>query len=211
MSNIYLLNDQKFDGVKNLPVFTINYLPTDINFDDFDYIIFTSKNAIKAVDSFANNWKKIPSLVIAPNTAKVAKAYGGKVEFVGTKSYGDEFAVEILNIAKEKKLLFLRAKEVMSNLFDILKHHNIDITQKIIYETIVLELNKNKQPPPDSTIIFSSPSSVAGFLHNFVWLDSYKAVAIGKTTASSLPPYINYNTAKIPSIKEAVKTAKCYI
>ncbi len=209
--SIYLLNDQKYDGIKNLPVFTINYLPCPINFDDYDYIIFTSKNTIKAIDSFSDTWQTTPALTIAPNTAKTVKTYGGTVEFVGTKSYGDEFAMEILDIVASKRVLFLRAKKVMSSLYNILTKQGIDITENIIYETLVLTLDKALQPPPHSIIVFSSPSTVAGFLHNFSWDSSYKAVAIGKTTADSLPSYIGYTMAKTPSIKDAMDAARCYI
>ncbi len=209
--NIYLLNDQKYDGIKNLPVFTINYLPCEISFDDYDYIIFTSKNAIKAIDSFNNTWQTTSALTIAPNTAKAVKKYAGKVEFVGTCSYGDEFAMEILDIVADKRILFLRAKKVMSNLYNILTKQGIDITENIIYETVVLTLDKALQPPLHSIIVFSSPSTVAGFLHNFSWHSSYKAVAIGKTTADSLPSYIGYTIARTPCIKDAIETARCYI
>jgi len=209
--NIYLLNNQKYDGIKNLPVFTINYLPSEINFDEYDYIIFTSKNAIKAIDSFSDTWQTTPSLTIAPNTAKTVKSYGGTVEFVGTCSYGDEFAMEILDIVASKRVLFLRAKKVVSSLYDILKKQGIEIIEKIIYETVILTQDKALQPPPHSIIVFSSPSTVAGFLHNFSWHSSYKAVAIGKTTADCLPSYIGYAMAKTPSIKDAIQTARCYI
>lgn len=190
-----------------MPSLSLNIL---INFDDFDFIVFTSKNAIKAIDSFDNSWKNTPALVIAPNTAKVVKKHGGKVEFVGTKSYGDEFAIEILDIVKDKKVLFLRAAKVMSKLYDILKKHDIDIIEKIIYETTILNLSKSLQPPPNSTIIFSSPSTISGFLDNFLWHSSYKAVAIGKTTVNSLPSYIKHTVAKTPSLKDAIDTARCY-
>ena len=43
MSKIYLLNEQKFDGVENLEVFEIEYLKFDLDLKKYDALVFTSK------------------------------------------------------------------------------------------------------------------------------------------------------------------------
>jgi len=91
--NIYILSDKKVDGAKNLPVFDIEYIEENISFEDYDALIFTSKNAIFAIDSFCESWKFLPSYVIAPQTAKILKKLGGKLEFTGEKNHGNEFAI----------------------------------------------------------------------------------------------------------------------
>lgn len=66
MSKIYLLNEQKFDGVENLEVFEIEYLKFDLDLKKYDALVFTSKNAIFSLEENGINWKSVPSYVIAP-------------------------------------------------------------------------------------------------------------------------------------------------
>ena len=52
MENIYILSDKKVNGAKNLPVFVINYIKQNINFEKYDALIFTSKNGIYSINNF---------------------------------------------------------------------------------------------------------------------------------------------------------------
>ncbi len=172
-------------------------------------MLFTSKNAIDAIDSIDKAWKKVPSYAIAKQTAQKIVAMGGIVEYQSSCSYGDEFAKEISPMLKNKKVLYLRAKKVVSNLVNILKSDGIEIKDEIVYFTKILtNIDKKLKPPKNATIIFSSPSTVDGFLSNFKWDDTYKAVAIGKTTSSYMPQYINHTIAPTPNMTDAIKTAK---
>ncbi len=210
MSDIYLLNDMKFEGIKNIPLLKINYLPQKLNLDNYDALIFTSKNAIYAIDSFCKDWKNIPSFAITLKTANIIKKLGGKVSFVGKNGHGNEFALELIPYLKNKRVLFLRAKEVVSNLTKLLKDANISIDDIAIYETVCNEV-KISNLPKNSVIIFSSPSTVKFFFEKFAWDDSYKAVAIGRTTENYLPKYINCNISKTTSIKDCIELAKAIV
>ena len=198
MGRIYLLSDYQIDNskIKILPVFKIEYLPKEIDFSKYDGIIFTSKNAIYSIDSFNPSWKNLPSYAIAKKTASIIKKLGGKVEFVGKKSHGDDFAKELIDVAKGKKLLYLRAKEVVSNLVSILNDNGIKCEEEIIYETKCIEI-KDKNLEKNSIFIFTSPSSTKCFFQNFNWDESFKAIAIGKTTARFLPKNLNYQISLI--------------
>ena len=60
----------------------------------------------------------------------------------------------------------------------------------------------------DSIIIFTSPSSVKCFFNKFSWNSSYKAIVIGKTTATYLPKEIkNYQISSSTSVKDCVTLA----
>jgi uroporphyrinogen-III synthase len=207
-NNIYILSDKKVDGAINLPVFEIEFLPQNIDLKSYDAIIFTSKNGIYSIDSFNKDWKHIPSYAIAPLTADVIKEYGGNLVYTSSKSYGDDFAQELIPILKGKKTVFLRAQKVISKLDSILRENHIDLDDIAIYKTIIKkDINKNLKPPKGSIIIFSSPSTIEGFFTHFEWDDSYKAVAIGKVTSAHLPENIKCKVAPKPSLPGCVEFA----
>lgn len=206
MSKIYLLSNIKYEGVENIELFSINYLPKEINLDLYDALIFTSKNAIYSIDSFNKQWKNIPSYAIASKTADIIDNYGGNLEFTGTKSHGNEFAKELIPLLKDKKVLYLKASKTVSNLTEILKDNSINIKELTIYKTVCNKLNKDLEK--SSTIIFTAPSSVECFFKNFAWHESYKAIAIGKTTAKYFPKEINFQVSSQTSIQECIKLAQ---
>jgi len=207
MSKIYLLNNQKFDGVENLEVFKIEYLSREINLSSYDALVITSKNAVYSLDSFNSDWKKIPSYAIAPKTADIIKQKGGTVEFTGSSGHGDDFAKELLPLLKEKRAIYIRAKKVVSNLVDILEENGIEIDELISYQTVCNNNLENKIED-NSTIIFTSPSTIKCFFEKFTWNNSLKAIVIGKTTAKYLPKNVKYQISSKTSVEECVKLAK---
>lgn len=206
MSKIYLLNDLKYEGIENLSVFGIEYIRSDIDLSKYDALIFTSKNAIYSIDSFNKKWQKIPSYAIAPKTANIINEYNGNLVFTGISSHGNEFANELIEGLKNKKVLYIRALKTVSKLVDILKDNDIDIEELIAYKTSCL--NTNKLIEKNSIIIFTAPSSVECFFKNYTWDASYKAITIGKTTANYLPKNIEYIVSEKTSVDECIKLAK---
>ena len=206
MSKIYLLNEQKFDGVENLEVFEIEYLRVDLDLEKYDALVFTSKNAIFSLEENGINWKSTPSYVIAPKTADIAKKFGANIAFIGFSGHGNDFANELIPYLKNKKTLYIRALKTVSNLTNILKENGIDIDEIISYKT-----SCNKQEikilDKNSTIIFTSPSSVECFFKKYSWEDSFKAIAIGKTTALYLPKNIKCEISSLTSVEECVNLA----
>lgn len=205
MAKIYLLNDIKHEGVENLEVFKIDYIKSDINLNNYDALIFTSKNAIYSLDSFNTQWKDIPSYAIAPKTAKIIKEYEGNLVFTGKSSHGNSFANELIEELKGKKVLYIKALKTVSNLVQILKENDIFIDELVTYKTSCKTSNKTLEE--NSIFIFTSPSSVECFFKNYEWHESYKAVAIGKTTSKYLPFDINYEISPKTSIEECIKLA----
>ncbi|RLA77740.1 MAG: uroporphyrinogen-III synthase [Epsilonproteobacteria bacterium] len=201
--SIYILSDKKVDGAINLPVFEINFIKQNIDFNTYDALIFTSKNALYSLEHHNENWKTIPSYAIAPMTADIIKELNGNLVFTGVTNHGDQFALEIQEKLKGKKVLYLRGSKVVSNLIDTLQ-----CDAQIVYESICKKNNQNLKPPKNSIIIFSSPSTIKCFLDNFDWDDSYKAISIGKTTAKYFPKYIDFTISDTTSLKSCVEKAK---
>ena len=205
MAKIYLLSNQKYTCVENLEVFQIEYIKSSIDLLKYDALIFTSKNAIYSLDSFNKNWKNIDSYAIAPKTSEIIKKLGGKVVFTGITSHGNEFAQELINLLKNKKVLYVKALKTVSDLVEILKQNKILIDELVAYKTsckkseILLEDN--------SIFIFTSPSSVECFFNQYSWKNSHKAIVIGKTTAKYLPKEVNYTISSETSIDECINLA----
>ncbi|NPA04213.1 MAG: uroporphyrinogen-III synthase [Epsilonproteobacteria bacterium] len=187
MEEIVIVSNSTAKGAKTLGVITQNFLSPEIELKKYNYLIFTSKNGVKAIDRLDPYWKKIPSLVIGKATAKEVEKLGGRVEYVASKFYGDSLAKELKKqFSPQKNYLYLRPKKVSSNLTQILKESGFKIEEKVVYETRCQECNKLPSLPKKAYLIFSSPSSVECFFNCFNWKEGFKAVAIGAKTAKIL-------------------------
>ncbi|QKF67194.1 uroporphyrinogen III synthase [Arcobacter venerupis] len=206
MAKIYLLSNQKYSNVENLEVFQIEYIKSNIDVLSYDALVFTSKNAVYSLDSFNKDWKKIDSYVIAPKTSQVIGKLGGKVVFTGITSHGNEFAQELIELLKDKKVLYAKALKTVSNLVEILKENKILVKEIVVYKTSCKKSNVSLEE--NSVFIFTSPSSVECFFKQYLWKDSYKAIVIGKTTAKYLPKDVNYIISSETSIDECIKLAR---
>lgn len=205
--HIYILSDKKVKWAKNLPVFDIQPIKQDVDFSNYDALLFTSKNAIYSIDSFDKTWKKKPANVIAPETAKIVRHLKGRLHFVGKEKHGDKFALEIVKKFKHQKILYIRGSEVVSDLINILNANDIVCDELIVYKTVCKQFNKKIKLPENSTIIFSSPSTIECFFKNISWDESFKAVSIGNTTAKYFPKNITPVISDTTSLESCVKKA----
>ena len=206
MPKIYLLSNQKYQNVENLEVFHIEYIKSNIDLSNYNALIFTSKNAVYSLDSFNKDWKEIDSYVIAPKTSQVIEKLGGKVVFTGITSHGNEFAQELIELLKDKKVLYIKAFKTVSNLVEILKENKILVDELVAYKTSCKKSNVSLED--NSVFIFTSPSSVECFFKQYQWKDNYKAIVIGKTTAKFLPKEVDYIISSETSIDECINLAR---
>lgn len=204
---IYVLSDKKVKWAKNLPVFEVKRLAFEADVKIYDGLIFTSQNAIYALNGQNKHWKKIPSYVIAPQSAKVLKSLGGNLKFVGKEKHGDAFARELLEKLKGKRVLYVRGESVVSDLVNILNAGGVACEECVVYKTQCKEMKQKKRLPKGAIIIFSSPSTIECFFKNMEWDESYKAIAIGKTTAGYFPAHIIPTIADTTSLEACVKKA----
>lgn len=204
---VYLLSSAKVEGAKNLPVIKTEFIEADIAIDDYDVIIFTSKNAVEAINRLGIDWRRKPSIAIGDATAEKIKKLKGRVSFVSNEAYGDELAVEITKRYRFLKFLYPRAKAIASNLPDILRKKDSDITEIVVYETVCSD-EILEAPEDGSVIVFSSPSTVKCFVEKFGWRESYKCVAIGKTTAAAIDFCDDIHISPKQTLEAAVEFAK---
>lgn len=205
--NIYILSDKKVKWAKNLPVLEIAPIKQEVDFSNYDALIFTSKNAIHSLDSMDKTWKKKPAYVIAPETAKTLKLLGGNLKFVGKEKHGDKFALEIVNKFKHQKVLYIRASKIVSNIVNILNTNDIACDELIVYQTICKQFDEKIKLPKNSTIIFSSPSTIECFFKNISWDESFQAISIGKKTAQYFPKNITPIISDTTSLDSCVNKA----
>lgn len=102
--------------------------------------------------------------------------------------------------------MYLRAKEIASNMLDILKDKGIKCDDDV-YENYFKEPKEKKELPKNSKIIFSLLSTIKYFFKALPWHESYKAISIGRTTAKYFPKHIKPIIADKTSLKDCVNKA----
>ena len=209
MKYIYLLSPTPKSGVRHLPMIKFEKIPQDIEFNKFDGLIITSKQGVIALDEISyGKWKTLPVAAIGESTAKEVQKRGGEVIFIASSAYGDVLAHELALNFKGFKWLYPRPKVVVSKIAIDLRSSGIEVEEKVIYETSCVEYDSSSKPCKGSVLIFTSPSIVNCFLKNFSWDISYKAVAIGKKTASSFPDSIKIEISPTTSMDKAIEISK---
>ena len=205
---IYLLSPTAREGTISLPMITFSITAKSINFSKSDTLLFTSKQAVITADSIDENWKQYPCIAIGPATKKQIESLGGQVIYFPKDFYGESLSRDITTFFREKKLLYLRPKEISFDSKGFLEKEGIILEEKIIYETSCIMYKQEQKPAKNAIIIFTSPSTIHCFLKNFVWDESYIAVVIGKATEVHLPQNANFVVADEPSIASCMKKAQ---
>ncbi|WP_086253464.1 uroporphyrinogen-III synthase [Campylobacter sp. P091] len=207
---IYLVSNTPYDDkdIVWLNLCKIKFFKFDVNLNKFDAIIVTSKNSINALKFNSIALTDILVFAIGKATALACKEFGFTQIYEALNSHGSEFGAEILEKLYGKRVLFIKAKETISNLDIYFTQNGIDISVIDGYENLILKKDISSKPKPNSILIFTSPINVRAFIQNLGWDDSYKAVAIGKATAQALKPYTDPIISKSQNIKGCVELAK---
>lgn len=208
MRPLYLLSPKRYEGTVPLPMIQFQTVAEEIDFGACDTLMFTSKQAVKTADAIDPTWKTYPCIAIGGATKKQIEALGGTVIYHPKAFYGHSLAKDIAAFFSTRRILYLRPKVVSFDAKAFLAKEGIGLYEQIIYETSCIEYPKAQQPPENSIIIFTSPSTIHCFLKQFVWLDSYTAVVIGESTKVHLPPNARYQVAKKPLIDACIEKAK---
>ena len=207
---IYLCSNTSCDdeNIVHLELCKIKYASFSVDLSAFSALVISSKNAISALEFNKippNN--KISVFAIGKASANAASKYGFGCVYKAQNSHGDEFALEIAPGLKGKKTLLLRPKEQISDIKGILEKNGVLLSEQIAYENSIVTAPK-RQFETGAVFIFASPKNVEGFLKNFAWRDDFRAVAIGKSTASALKSFTNPLVSNKQNISECIKIAK---
>ncbi len=205
---IYLLSPTPKEGTIALPMIDFSVTAESIDFSQSDTLIFTSKQAVVTADKIDPSWKNYPCIAIGPATKKQIEDLGGEVIYYPRSFYGETLSQDIAEFFRNKKLLYLRPKEISFDSKSFLKKEGITLQEQIIYETSCINYTLKEKPSKNAIIIFTSPSTIHCFLKNFDWNESYTAVVIGKATKVHLPKNVEYVVADEPLINACINKAK---
>lgn len=209
-------------SIQSLVTNAVVYLPLrtqDVDLDRIRALIFTSKHAplalehaFKGSDTLAS-LKALPTFVLAQKSAQVALDRGFSVNFIGQKGHGVGFVQEIMAslralLQKNSSVLYVRAKNIASNMDTLLLQAHISLKQLVAYENRCLKLPPALKPKPHSILIFGAPSAYQAFLSNFTWDPSYIAIALGSSTFKAFDPSIRAFKSPKPTLESSITLAK---
>ncbi|BAF72839.1 uroporphyrinogen-III synthase [Sulfurovum sp. NBC37-1] len=205
---IYLLSPTPRTDTISLPMIQFSTVADSIDFDSCDTLMFTSKQAVVTADNVDKKWKNYPCIAIGAATKKQIEALGGEVIYHPDSYYGETLSQDIIRHFSQRKILYLRPREVSFDSKAFLKKAGIDLQEQIIYETGCISYSSKEKPVQNAIIIFTSPSTIHCFMKNFDWDESYTAVVIGRATKVHLPEDANYVVAEEPLISSCIEKAK---
>ncbi|WP_348518801.1 uroporphyrinogen-III synthase [Campylobacter sp. CCS1377] len=204
---IYLLNETPFEGVENLILNEIKFYDFSVNLSEFDVLICTSKNALKALEKAKIILNlNINLYAVGQSTAEFAKSLGFKNIKIPKAAYGKNLFNEFKEELKNQKCLYLRAKNIASTLNLDLKNYGINLSEIIVYENIFKKSEKKLEQP--AVFIFTSPLGVENFLQNYSLSNEDKIIAIGQSTAKKLSNFKNIYICEKQDLKTCVNLAK---
>jgi len=208
LNSIYLLSPLVKEDTIALPMIRFRITAEKVDLSNCDVLMFTSKQAVKSINKLNPKWRKIPSLAIGSSTAKQIEKLGGEVLYQPNSFYGKTLSQDIVEKFHDKKILYLRPKEVSFDSKSFLASSHINLDEQVIYETTCILYDESDKPAKDAIIIFTSPSTIHCFLKNFTWDESYTAVVIGEATKEHLPMNARCVVADIPQIDSCIAKAK---
>ncbi len=201
---VVLLSPTPVAEAIHLPVIAPVFLDVPIDLSDRDAVIFTSKQAVYALEKLTPQWKKLPAFSVGSGTSEAIRAAGGTVFYEASRAYGDTLAEEIAAGYADRRFFYPRAAKVVSHLEGILAQSGVDLMSQIVYETRCRSIDAGSIPPR-AAIVFTAPSTVACFCDQIAWQPQWVAVAIGDRTAEALTAHhIPHRTAPCPSLSAAV-------
>ena len=185
------------------------------NIKDYNWVAFTSEAAVeiffnelrdKKID--IRNLANIKFAVVGPATKKAVEGRGIFVEYMPEEYYGKAMAKGLSErISVDDKVMVCVPKEVDTELYKNLKSYEKQIDVVPLYD-IVYEKNKDIKVNDEDYVIFTSASSVKGFVNSIDDLDynSINSICIGKKTAEEASRYgMKVSVSKEATIESLVE------
>lgn len=193
-------------SVTQLPLLTTKWLQPAITFGDYDGVVLTSKNGVKALERIDPSWKKLPVLCVGNATKSAAESVGAHIIDCGS-GYGDDIYDLIRERHAQQRWLYARPKVAASDFAERLREAGIVIDDAVVYETVCSAQDIEAEIPDKAVLIFTSPSALHCFQSRFTILPSHTLVVIGKTTQKALAGH-QVHVAPEPAIASCVALAK---
>ncbi|QOD38623.1 uroporphyrinogen-III synthase [Candidatus Wolbachia massiliensis] len=194
------------------PMFSIKHLQPDISVDEFDVIISTSKNSVKAFSQISRV-DDLPIITIGNSTMQTAKDLGFS-DIISADSNVDGLISFIKNYYSSAiKFLYIRGQEVSCDLKKRLSEEGFNVREVILYKTIIKRSLTNRCKnllsggKINSVVFFSSQtartfcslvlksglsqvmSNITAYVMSKNIADSLKSIKWKKITMSRLPTH----------------------
>ncbi|MGL9717947.1 MAG: uroporphyrinogen-III synthase [Wolbachia sp.] len=118
------------------PVFTVKYLHPDISTYEFDVVISTSKNSVKAFSQMCKV-DDLPIITVGNSTMQAAKDLGFS-DIISADSNVDGLISFIKNhYSIAVKFLYIRGQEISCDLKKRLSEEGFNVIEVILYKTII--------------------------------------------------------------------------
>jgi len=196
---IVTLSRGEYEGAFSLPLLEFTYFQPAIDLNQYDALIVTSKETLRALSYL--KWQDMRVYCVGAATAKLIPNVGYSQNSGGAFELTEYLEKHSIG----ERLLYCRGESV-----------TIDIASKLGIDEVILYKSSCTKDKPEieiasnSIIIFSSPSTVSCFLKYYDFKSSFMAIALGKTTALSLinariPHTISPSTTILSAIEYAKK------
>ncbi len=205
---IYLFSISSHPQAIHIDPLSITFFKPDIDFSSCDYLILTSKQAVKALLQYPKEeYIDKKALCISKATAKAYEELGAEVLEIG-QGYGDSLIDAIKKHPKSLRWLYLRAEVIASDFSTYLRQNGYNIEEAVVYKSEcsqkILEANVSE----NAILIFTSPSAIRCYLKTHSILPSQKVIAIGKTSAKTLPKGVDFIIPADTSVQSCIEIAR---
>ncbi len=207
MPKIYLFSKTSSLHVEHVDILDTTFYDKSIDFDRYDAIVITSKQAVLALEKISSSWRDKKILSIAKMSEQLVEEYGATLLESGD-SYGNSLYDIISNNYSRLRWLYPRPEVVASDFYSKIKAEGISMEDIIVYKTSCNKRASGLKLSREDILIFTSPFTIECFMNYYQFFDGQKVVAIGATTAKALPTTIELHLADETSIDACVKMAK---
>jgi uroporphyrinogen III methyltransferase/synthase len=146
----------------------------------YDWVIFTSRNGVKAFFRRAKTISGTKVAAIGPATAAELRAHGTEPDLIPAEHVA-EGIIDALGDVRGQKILLPRADIARRTLPDTLRERGASVDDVVVYHTRAADPVRPNLDGVDA-ITFASPSSVKGFLDRGPVPAGAKVVCIGPIT-----------------------------
>ena len=194
-------------NVRLLPLLEIRFHDLHLSQSDiasFDYLLFTSKNAIKSIATQAsfNQLKDKSALCISAALKKLWLDSGGASalspsDFCEANGFysGRQFAGLIAPFVAGSKILYLCGSDRATDFGRLLG--GAIVREVVVYSSVESTLDKAPHAFDDKSIfIFGSPKHYKTFCKHYGWNQSWLAISLGDTTFEAFSKDIQRLNAK---------------
>jgi uroporphyrinogen-III synthase len=152
-------------------------------------VVFTSMNAVDAVTIFLDGHQPEWTIYsIGTATARLITAYFGEERIAGTANDASALAELIAEDRFTDEVIFFCGDQRRDELPDILRQHDIEVNEIVVYQTIEVPRKIDKEY---YGILFFSPSAVRSFFKANKLPEKTIVFAIGNTTANEIKKFSN--------------------